>query len=436
MRLLAIDHFAMHDFDALRCALKPGEEMKVISYEPFRFEALRIFPESVATGMEAYAAPEHTEHRERYARVLRDMLEDEFTAWPFDGLLLPSDTFFYVRAAREVCHDLGVPLLVAQKETTISPNTMRAQSEVQRRFAPPLADRMTVCSERHKEFWLRSGGDSGVIDVVGQPRFDFYARPEEWPSDVGYGCGGPVALLLSYFVDAYHPDAPDGRSEPVWEPMHLSTEKALWELAREGWRVLVKPHPQQGYVAAREMEARFRATVGPLANERVFVVDPLTDARPLIVASDVMVGFQSTALLEGMLAGRPVIYTGWDPEAVRLSGELLPFAEWDDLIDVVPDGPAIASTARERLDWTCDPSVLARRRAIAEEFLGPLDGGASERTVEILRAEVARFAANRDAAVEQHRHVLAHRRRPLRLGRRTRAGARHARRHVGALLGR
>ena len=38
---------------------------------------------------------------------------------------------------------------------------MREHAEVVRRFAPPLADRMTVCSERHKQFWLRAGADRG-----------------------------------------------------------------------------------------------------------------------------------------------------------------------------------------------------------------------------------------------------------------------------------
>ena len=45
------------------------------------------------------------------------------------------------------------------------------------------------------------------------------------------------------------------------------------------------------------------------------MVDPQADVRPLIVAADVTVGFQSTALLEAMLAGRPVLYTGWDQAA-------------------------------------------------------------------------------------------------------------------------
>ena len=36
-----------------------------------------------------------------------------------------------------------------------------------------------------------------------------------------------------------------------------------------------------------------------------------------------------------MLAGTPVVYTGWDPEAQRLSDDMIPFRAWGDVLDVV-----------------------------------------------------------------------------------------------------
>jgi hypothetical protein len=431
MRLLVLDHFYDQDIDALTRALRDDEEIRVLSYQVLRFEALRVFPESVATGLEAFADPANATNRQRYAAVLRELLEDEFTTWPFDAFVAPSDVFFYVRAAPEACHALGVPFLVAQKETTISPHTMREHAERVRRLAPPVADHMTVCSEHHKEFWVRAGADADAITVTGQPRFDLFAQRDIWPTDVGYGDGGPAVLFLSYFVDAYHPT--EGTGEPAWARLHRETEEGLWELAREGWRVLIKPHPQQG---ARELKARLRDAVGPLWEQRVFVVEPTADVRPLVAAADVTVGYQSTAMLEAMLAGRPALYTAWDPETRRLSGELIPFADWADVIDVVTESGALAPTVRARRGWQADAELLGRRREIVEHYLGPVDGGAARRTLDVLRAEVERYAADRSADVQARRLALEHRRPPLRLARRTRTGVRDLRRSVGALLGR
>src|SRR5262249_36623418 len=149
--------------------------------------------------------------------------------------VVPSDIFFYVRSSPDACHRLGVPFFVAQKETTIAEYTMVEFAEEVRRYAPPLHDHMTACSERHKDYSVRTGADPATITVTGHPRFDFYAKLPERPP-------GRTILFLSYHLGAYHRD--EG-IRPVWQTLHDSTEAALHELAREGWRVLVKPHPQQ-----------------------------------------------------------------------------------------------------------------------------------------------------------------------------------------------
>ena len=170
MRFLVLEHHFGQDIDALRHAAGDSLELDVMPYELLRSEALRILPEEVGTGLEAFTKPELEHARRRYAAILLEILEDRFTSSPFDALVFPSDTFFYVRSAPEAAHALGVPFLVAQKETTISEHTMREHAEQIRRFAPPLADRMTVCSERHKSFWVRAGGARVGVESTRQTR--------------------------------------------------------------------------------------------------------------------------------------------------------------------------------------------------------------------------------------------------------------------------
>jgi hypothetical protein len=168
----------------------------------------------------------------------------------------------------------------------------------------------------------------------------------------------------------------------------------------------------------------------------VFLVDAQADVRALIVAADVTVGFQSTALLEAMLAGRPVLYTGWDEAAMAFGDELIPFHEWDEEITVIrraDELPEAVAAARCR---ECAPSVLERRREIAERYLGPLDGLAAERTVAVLGEEARLWAGRRGAGERELRERLVGRRPPLRIARRGRTWSRTARRRVGAVLGR
>jgi hypothetical protein len=430
VRFLVLEHHFAQDIAALHEAAGDDLELDVISYEPLRAEALRVLPQQAAMGLEVFAKPELEDARRRYASILSEILEDRFSAHPFDAVVTPSDTFFYVRAAPPAAHALGVPFLVAQKETTISEHTMREHAEQLRRFAPPLADRMTVCSGRHKRFWLRAGGADERIVVTGQPRFDFYGRPSRWPAEIPLGEGGRSVLFLSYAADAYHPQ--DGRRGGSWSELHRQTELGLDELARRGWRVLVKPHPQQPSESLRQ----WQRSGGDLWGSRIFLIDPQADVRPLIVAADVTVGFQSTALLEAMLAGRPVVYTGWDETATALGEELIPFARWEHHISVVRRAGDLANAVLAARGTVCAPNVLRGRREIAESYLGPLDGLAAKRTLAALREEADRWAAHRGMPELQLRERLARRRRPLRIARRSRMWSRTARHRVGTMLGR
>jgi hypothetical protein len=405
-------------------------EFDVIGYELLRSESLRIFPGEVATGLRAFAAPELQDARNRYAAVLREIVEDRFTKFRFDAIVVPSDTFFYVRSMPAAAHALGVPFLVAQKETTISEHTMREHAEEVRRFAPPRADRMTVCSERHKQFWVRAGGRESDIVVTGQPRFDFYSDRSRWPAASRPGEPGPSVLFLSYAVDAYHPDVAQGSGG--WELLHQQTERGLHELARRGWRVSIKPHPQQSLDTLQ----RLRERAGELWGERIVPVDPQADVRPLIVSADVVVGFQSTALLEAMLAGRPVVYTGWDESAAALGGEIIPFEQWEPQIAVVREAEGLPDAVIAARGQVYAEEILRARKETAERYLGPLDGLAAERTLAILSQEATRWAEQRGEPEMELRERLARRRPPLRLARRGRAWSRAARQRVGRTLGR
>jgi hypothetical protein len=390
MRLLVLNHYFDQDIEALRAAGGDAIHWRVWPYHQPRWEALRIFPERVAGSLGAYGADDMADRRHEFAAVFERLLHEQFIRFPFDAFVVPSDIFFYVRPAPDACHRLGVPFFVAQKETTIADYTMIEFARQVALYTPPLHDHMTVCSERHKEYAVRTGADPDTITVTGQPRFDFYAGLRRRPA-------GRTILFLSYHVGAYHPD--EG-VRPVWQTLHRETEAALEELSREGWRVLVKPHPQQP---------------SPSLRPGLELLPESADTRELIADADIVVGFQTTALFEAMLAHKPVLYTAWDPEAVRLGSELIPFADWHDAITVVRSAADLAPALRAATPPD-EAATTARRRVVAD-FLGPVDGNASQRTLEVIERWVSDFAARRTPQMNALREKLVEQRPRPRLGR-------------------
>lgn len=410
MRALVLDHFFGQDIAALRAALGPGEAIRTVHYGVLRTEALRVFGREVAVGLDGMSLPAFAAGRERWAARLRRLVEDEFAAWPFDVVVLPSDLFFYVRDLPRACEPLGVPVLVVQKETTLSPATIERLSASIARHAPFSATAMTVCSERQRGFWLRAGVPSERLTVTGQPRFDVYAAP---PSPRPPGTA-PRVLFFSYLVQAYHPSgAAGGPAPPVWDRLHRETEEGLWELAREGWQVVVKPHPQQDF-------ARDAARIAAEAGGRVRVAAGDEDARDLIREADVVVGFQTTALIESLAAGRPVVYTGWDPESRRVAADLIPFHEWGDVLTVVERAEDLPRAVRDAQG----AAMTGRAVEIVEEYLGPVDGAAARRALDVVRRHADAAEGRRTAVAEERRAALRGRGRRLRGARRALRSAR------------
>jgi hypothetical protein len=404
MRALVLDHFFGQDIAALRAVLAADEDLRVLGYSVLRAEARRVFPPIVAVGLEGMSTPAFAAGRERYAARLQRLMDDEFAAGPFDVVVLPSDLFFYVRDLPAACERLGVPVVVVQKETTLSPATIERFAGSIARHAPFQAAAMTVCSERQRSFWIRAGAPADRLSVTGQPRFDVYGSPPpERP-----GGRPPRVLFFSYLLRAYHPSSLSGTPHlAAWDRLHRETEQGLRVLAREGWEVVVKPHPQQDFTPSES-----GLDVAPAAS----------DTRKLIRDADVVVGFQTTALIESLAAGRPVVYTGWDPEARRVESDLIPFHDWKDVLTVAERAEDLPDAVRRARRLGASRSE--RARLIVDEWLGPIDGGAARRALDIVRRHADAAAAHRGPTVERRREELVGRGRRLRHARRAMRSAR------------
>ena len=386
MRIAVMNHSFEHDIASLRHG-SPGWEWRVVGLDYFYREAMKVFPPKVTESLASYNDPALAPYREQYRERLADLIEDLHAESRFDAFVAPSDSFFYLREAPYACHRLGVPFLVVQKETTIADWNMEQGARALRDHAPLVADHMTVCSERHRDYWVRAGADPSAMTVTGQPRFDFYSTPRRevlpYPDH-----GGKTVLFFSYLPDFYHPGMVLADGTAAWQDMLDRTEADLWRLAAGGWRVIVKPHPLQPLPAEIK---RIRAATGPLFGRRVFLADPAGDVRRLIAGADVAVGFQSTVMLEAMVAGLPVVYTFWDREAQRISETLVPYHEFGNLIEVVDEADHFVDAVVNARPAPWGSELWKARRAVAEPHLGPLDGNATRRTVDALTRAIDRY---------------------------------------------
>lgn len=371
MRALAFNHFFDQDLAALRARMRPDESLVEIPYQRLHRLARRSFPAAAFTGVEPAMAGDHRDAWRAYQPRAHRFADWLLAAHRPVVFVVPTDAIFYLRPIIERFRVRGVPTVVAQKETTISPMVMQDHAVAVGRSVPFMSAHMTVCSERQKEFWVRSGAPAEAITVTGQPRFDVYAT--------GVPGGDmhrrkPRLLFLSYDDAAYLPSDTGLTYDGDWQTMRLETETALQQ-ATTTWDVVVKEHPQQ--TAAPTV-------LGPEVQRAARDAD----TRRLILEADAIVGFQTTALFEAAAAGKPVVYAAWGPEEERARHLLIPFHEHPELVMSVHSGSELEGLLQRGPSALAPPSPGAA--SVIAEHIGPVDGLASERTIEVIRRIAAR----------------------------------------------
>ena len=171
-------------------------------------------------------------------------------------------------------------------------------------------------------------------------------------------------MYLSFDDRAYIP----AHTAFTWELFRQDIETVIAKYS-DRWDVTVKRHPQQ---------ANSKDWLG----EDVTRAEHLADTRDLISSSDVVVGFQTTALYEAVLAGLPVVYCAWGEEYEALKELLIRFdleAGMTTFVNSRLELDALLSESDSKLNMSSNAGLAA-----AEHHLGVFDGGASQRVFDLM----------------------------------------------------
>lgn len=380
MKVLILDHFFSQEIDCLIAAGK-GHEVAVMPYDLPRNLAKQVFAEDVFDGLQAYHKPEYEADRKKFKEVAISLFEKIYSEFPFEVFITPSDTFFYIRDFIEYGQSRGIPTVAVLKEVSTTPYVMEVVTQELKEYFPAISDLLLVGGELLKTFWTKTGYDPNKIFITGQPRFDLYCQPQRWKSWEQLGLtgldSGPTVVFLSYVFYANAPVSTEiYDTVNYWQQLREQTELVLACLVRQGFNVLVKPHPQQ---PRGDYERWLAILAGEYWQRRVRLIDNDFDVRQLIVNADVVVGFQTTVLFEAMAARKPVIYTFWTENVHTYERGLTPYHLQEGLLSVARSPAELMNLVESSVGQKIPDDVYEKRVAFFENHLGPFTGRASEK---------------------------------------------------------
>lgn len=374
--VVIVDHNFVQDIEMLKVAgSESGINLISFSYLPLYKLAEGYFPTEIRDG--SYMVPEMELCKDRYRKVLARLMQWWKPEKRISCLITPSDSFFWIRELILLMKERGIPTIVVDKEGTISPHSMEHHSRQVRSFYPFISDYIIVWSERQKLFWQKTGAAIDTIFVAGQPRSDFFFKRKFWlPVDkLPFACGQALVLYFTFETDAYAPTP----GNHIWSDLRNDIDAAMIALAEKHPNTIfvIKTHPQQQDRLA--VENRFMAA----GRYNIVVCHGAELSRHLIVRADVVVGFQTTALIEAMLAGKRVVYTEWSDAVYDNLHNLIPLHEAPG-IDIAcnrTDLEQLLDNVLTNKDFAVSAETMTVRKPFIDIFIPNADGNVSTRVM-------------------------------------------------------
>lgn len=337
-------------------------------------------------------------YRAYCVRVLRWLLKFR----RYHAVLTANYAYHAEREWAAACETVGVPFIALHKENIRSPGFASFMEKIYReRRGPFTGRRILVYNQLEKDIECRAGvAPADCITVTGMPRMDrcHAIRRDREPSRqqearVLFFSFGPKTLLPGIVRKLSGP--PHTR---YWEKMDADTERLGWrqlfddmhqamlKLAVENpdITVLIKSKGVSGDKETAQIMSALKVDRLPANLKVLFGGDPLE----CIVRSDVVCGFNTTALLESVAVGIPVVVPRWGEYVDPIMSHYI--VDFEDAVEYVNSVDEMVKRlcehARARRPRSVELSASAVR--MLDYWLGNADGRAGERVREAVLAEI------------------------------------------------
>ena len=345
--------------------------------------------------------------KDEYRNFLEKFFSYFQTFRPVDVVMSGNFCYYAEREFASALEQQGTPFIVLHKENLKSLGRIEFFKSVYvERRGRFTGRKILVYNTIERDLQIDSGiVDENQVTVTGMARLD---SVHEWrlrhagePATNGHG-HRPKVLFFSFWRKTGLPRLPRKPAAGIprnaenvlekwndlkWERLCHDSHQAMIELARKrpDIDVIVKSKGRSRELSDTYLMLGGKDAPRPHNLEVVIGSDPFR----LLIDCDVVIGFNTTGLLEGIAAGKRVI--------VPWFAEVLDPAMQDFLIDL-DDSVQYAKSPEELIEMICryidsPPQTIPTQlspsaRSSLRKWVGNEDGGASARVLEAVRNEI------------------------------------------------
>lgn len=382
--------------------------LDVVRNKALKAMASAFLPPDIDDSCYLSGKPEAAEGKRRYRAFLESFWPHLQRRLRADAVLSANFAYYAERELAAVLEQSGTPFVVLHKENLKSPGRVEFFERVYReRRGPFHGRRILVYNEIERGLQVAAGVVTpDRVTVTGMPRLD---RMHRWRRRTGAAAGKksfdvPQVLFFSFDAKTGLPKLarkPGAGVEGGHEPLGEGMDDLSWSrLVRESHDAVVRfarERPDVRVVVKAKRNLPAQSPVGEIPKEPSPNLEVAVGGDPfdLIVRSNVVVGFNTTALFEALAAGIPVVVP-WFAEAldVRMQPYVVNMESSVSYARSPGELAALLSRFVEeapRFPRELDPEASG----LLDRWVGNADGLAGRRVREALLAEVGRRDGNR-----------------------------------------
>lgn len=298
-----------------------------------------------------------------------------------------------------VAHSLGIPWVVTEREGVIAPVVFRKNPALVRQSFETKIDLMCTSNNVHLEYWECIGIAGGEIDVVGELKTDLWSHPQFWPKrHEVHPSLSEYKVLITYFAFG-----PKNYIDERFFPEEIGDWTALQEDHYNVLKTVASEHRETLQFAikggrANDFTGYFSRDVKDASESNLIVFGSEIQALDLIVNSDLIIGFQTTAMIEAMFSEAPILYPAWGRPYCDVAHDLIPLQQSGAVHWIQSKKElelTIASWLEKPRPWRVDSDVMKNRKLFRELYFHCPDGNVGLRTYKKIDSFLTSLAARK-----------------------------------------
>ena len=318
-------------------------------------------------GLTYHIDPRYSEGKRKVYNYMSKMFPILHKKLKFDAVMSGNYVYIDQQEFFKICEENDVPVIILNKEGVGGKNISSegSWSAWGCRF---IGSKMLFMNNPYMQSEIKhlKGLDKTKASLVGLPRFDFYANS---PLTQSKNIVLFAFLISDYFVQ--------GLTEKEMTILEMITDEF-----HKNFITFAIKHPEYNLVIKTKPANRYLKQPKDIINKyfKEFKIDNLTitnDAKVenLIINASVILGYNTTALIEGLVANKTIVSPNFS--AVTGSNNKGLFKDYSDLLNYVNKYDEMENIILNYNDFAC--SDLNRKKQFFEPLIYKNDGKVSQR---------------------------------------------------------